>query len=120
MRDTFEALYQRRFGPGTIRREAQLELISFRAEAVIKTDKPELAKLKINTDRAPEHRRKAYRRENGWLDASVIDFVNLAPGRIIEGPAIIERDNTTIWLPPGTSGELDTYGNLEIRTGSAS
>ena len=120
LRDTFEALYQRRFGPGTIRREAQLELISFRAEAVIKTDKPELAKLKINTDRAPEHRRKAYRRENGWLDASVIDFVNLAPGRIIEGPAIIERDNTTIWLPPGTSGELDTYGNLEIRTGSAS
>ena len=117
LRDAFEALYQRRFGLGTIRRETPLELISFRAEAVMKTDKPKLAKLERNSGGAPERRLKAYRRENGWLDACVIDFVDLAPGRLIEGPAIIERDNTTIWLPPGTSGELDTYGNLEIRTG---
>ena len=34
-----------------------------------------------------------------------------------EGPAVIESDNTTIWLPPGASGELAAYGNLKISTG---
>ncbi len=116
LRDAFEALYQRRFGTGTIRRETPLELISFRAEAVLETDKPNFAILERGAREMPERRRKVYRRGDGWLDARVIDFDNLAPSQPIEGPAVIERDNTTIWLPPGASGELDAYGNLEIRT----
>ena len=120
LRDAFEALYQRRFGAGTIRRETPLELISFRAEAVLETDKPNFAILERGAREMPERRRKVYRRGDGWLDARVIDFDNLAPSQPIEGPAVIERDNTTIWLPPSASGELDAYGNLEIRTGSGS
>jgi N-methylhydantoinase A len=120
LRDAFEAHYQRRFGAGTIRRETPLELISFRAEAVLETAKPIFAKLERGDGAMPERRRKIYRRGDGWLDARVIDFDSLAPGHRIAGPAVIERDNMTIWLPPETSGELDAYGNLEIRTGGAS
>jgi N-methylhydantoinase A len=118
LRDAFEIHYQRRFGAGTIRRETPLELISFRAEAVLATDKPRFAVLERNGGAMPEHRRKVYRRGDGWLDASVIDFDLLAPAVAVDGPAVIERDNTTIWLPPGASGALDEYGNLEIRTGT--
>ena len=117
LRDAFEALYQRRFGLGTIRRETPLELISFRAEAVLETDKPKFAVLERNGAGMPERHRKVYRRDDGWLDARVIEFDGLAPNHPIEGPAVIERDNTTIWLPPGASGELDAYGNLKISTG---
>jgi len=120
LRDAFEALYQRRFGAGTIRRETPLELISFRAEAVLETDKPNFAILERGACDSPERRRKVYRRGDGWLDARVIYFDNLAPSQPIEGPAVIECDNTTIWLPPSASGELDAYGNLEIRTGGGS
>ncbi len=117
LRDAFEAHYQRRFGAGTIRRETPLELISFGAEAVLETTKPDLAVLDRSDTAMPERRRKVYRRGNGWLDARVIDFDGLAPGHAIDGPAVIERDTTTIWLPPGARAELDAYGNLEIRTG---
>ncbi len=117
LRDAFEAHYQRRFGAGTIRRATPLELIGFRAEAVFETDKPELAVLERDTGGAPDARRPVYRRGDGWLDALVVDFDALAPGRRLDGPAVIERDTTTIWLPPGASAELDAYGNLEIRTG---
>jgi N-methylhydantoinase A len=117
LRDAFEAHYQRRFGAGTIRRETPLELISFRAEAVIETEKPDFAELERNGAGSPDRRRKVYRRGDGWLDARVIDFDGLAPGLSIDGPAVIERDSTTIWLPPAASGVLDTYGNLEITTG---
>jgi N-methylhydantoinase A len=117
LRDAFEAHYQRRFGAGTIRRETPLELISFRAEAVIETEKPDFAELERNGAGSPDRRRQVYRRGDGWLDARVIDFDGLAPGLPIDGPAVIERDSTTIWLPPGASGVLDTYGNLEITTG---
>ena len=118
LRDAFEALYQRRFGAGTIRRETPLELIGFRAEAVLETEKPGLAVIERTGAAAPERRRAVYRRGDGWLDALVVDFDGLAPGRRIDGPAVIERDSTTVWLPPGATGELDAYGNLEIRTGA--
>ena len=94
--------------------------ISFRAEAVLETDKPNFAILERGACDSPERRRKVYRRGDGWLDARVIYFDNLAPSQPIEGPAVIECDNTTIWLPPSASGELDAYGNLEIRTGGGS
>jgi len=121
LKSAFEALYQQRFGAGTTRAQTPLELISFRAEAVRVVNKPPIARLferETATTAEPARRRRVWRHGSGWLDAGVYDFARLTAGARVHGPAVIERDNTTVWLPPGSSAALDLYGNLLIDPGS--
>ncbi|WP_214320084.1 hydantoinase/oxoprolinase family protein [Nonomuraea sediminis] len=41
----------------------------------------------------------------------------LAPGTVVEGPAVIEEYGSTTPLHPGFTATVDEYGNLEIRRG---
>jgi N-methylhydantoinase A len=116
LRAAFEALYQQRYGEGTFRRETPLEIISFRAEAVKTTKKPNFAPL-FEGKRglsASRSRRPVYMRGRGFVDASVYAYDDLAAGATLAGPAVIERESTTIWLPPGVRATLDVYGNLAV------
>src|SRR5262245_23693459 len=115
LRTAFETLYQHRYGAGTIRPHAPLEIISFRAEAVKLTEKPAFAPLFAGRRGAPARRRRlVHMRGHGARDAPVHGFDDLSPDIPVEGPAIIERESTTIWLPPTTRATLDVYGNLAI------
>jgi N-methylhydantoinase A len=122
LRIAFEALYAQRYGSGTFRSETPLELISFRAEAVKRTEKPAFAPLfKGRRSRVltPKRQRPVYLRGQGWTNAAVHNFDDLPAEMPILGPAVIERESTTIWLPPATHATLDHYGNLAIeRVGS--
>ncbi len=118
LQQAFEALYRERFGAGTIRRETPLELISFRVEAHKASDPPPRARMFGNggdAENTPVSRRKVYRRGSGWLDADVYRLDTLGAGLNIAGPAVIETDATTVWLPPDASARLDEFGNLDIR-----
>jgi len=115
LRGMFESLYGHRFGAGTTRTGTPIELISFRVEAVHPTQKPSLAEVKpAFTAPAAPRSRKIFIREKGHIDAEIFDFRFLAPATMISGPAVIERDTTTIWIPPGDSAEMDEYGNIII------
>jgi N-methylhydantoinase A len=116
LRAAFEALYRQRYGEGTFRRESPLEIISFRAEAVKATEKPAFAPLFEGRRgvSAPARRRPVYLRGRGFIDAAVYAFDDLAANVSVQGPAIVERESTTIWLPPATQATLDVYGNLAI------
>jgi N-methylhydantoinase A len=115
----FETYYERRFGAGTTRSATPLELISYRVEAIHPTARPPLAKLAAGPaapDTTPT--RNVYIRGHGWTAADIHDFRTLAPGNPVTGPAVIERDTTTIWLPVGATATLDDFGNLDIDPGS--
>jgi len=116
LRGAFEALYEQRYGAGTFRRETPLEIISFRAEAVKPTDKPKFAPLFEGRGGTSgvKGQRQVYMRGCGQIDASIHAYDDLAPGVPLAGPAIIERESTTVWLPPGAYATLDVYGNLAI------
>jgi N-methylhydantoinase A len=116
LRSAFEALYQQRYGAGTFRRETPLEIISFRAEAVQATDKPGFAPLFEGRrgSSAPKGRRQVYMRGRGPIDAAIYAYDDLVPGKPLAGPAVIERESTTVWLPPRACATLDVYGNLAI------
>jgi N-methylhydantoinase A len=121
LRAAFERLYQQRYGAGTIRRATPLELISFRAEAVKATDKPGFARMfedKPDARIEPRSRRPIYLRGSGWREAAIYAWADLVAGPTLAGPAVIERESTTIWLPPESSAALDVYGNLAIDPGS--
>ena len=116
LRENFEALYRQRYGAGTTRAQAPLEIISFLAEAVTPTGKPAFAPLfagKQPSFAAPPQR-SVYMRGRGFIKATIFAYDTLAPDTPIEGPAVIERESTTIWLPPATRATLDIYGNLTI------
>ncbi len=48
-------------------------------------------------------------------DAPVYDRLGLAVGEVIEGPALLEQPDTTIFIDPGLAGTVDAFGNLIIK-----
>jgi N-methylhydantoinase A len=118
LRRSFERLYERRFGAGTTRPQSPLELIGFRVDAVRPTEQPDLAPYEpAGPARDGTRHRRVYDRASGWVNAEVRAFDALAPGAVVSGPAVVERRDTTIWLPEGSRGKLDRFGNLEIDPG---
>ena len=49
-----------------------------------------------------------------WEESSVYDRGHLAKGQKITGPALIEGDAQTVFLPKDYSAEVDSWGNLVI------
>ena len=45
----------------------------------------------------------------------VYDRLNLPEGARIAGPALLEQPDTTIFIDPGLTGEVDRFGNLILR-----
>ena len=81
-----------------------------------KTEKPRFAPIFEGRRGSAKSkaRRQVYMRGCGQIDASVYAYDDLAPNASLTGPAIIERESTTVWLPLGTCATLDIYGNLAI------
>ncbi|MEM7269648.1 MAG: hydantoinase/oxoprolinase family protein [Pseudomonadota bacterium] len=50
----------------------------------------------------------------GWIEAQVLQRLELPEGTVVNGPAILEQPDTTIFVDPGLSGRVDAYGNLLI------
>lgn len=51
---------------------------------------------------------------DGFLDTPVYDRYGLAPGRVIEGPAIIEERESTTVIPPGHEAEIEAHGTARV------
>jgi N-methylhydantoinase A/oxoprolinase/acetone carboxylase beta subunit len=49
---------------------------------------------------------------NGQRAVDVHDAADLKSGHIIDGPALIDGSDTTIWLPPGATGQVDDLGTF--------
>jgi N-methylhydantoinase A len=57
--------------------------------------------------------------DGAWLDAAVYTRDGLSLGTRLEGPAIIEQEDTTTWLPPGWCVAVDRTGVLLISRSDA-
>jgi N-methylhydantoinase A len=55
--------------------------------------------------------------EEGWRETPIHRRAALAPGSVLEGPAIIEQLDTTVVLAPGDRLKADEIGNLVITVG---
>lgn len=63
---------------------------------------------------APLGTQKVYH-QGRWHDAVRYARLDLPVGTRIEGPAILEQADTTVWLEPGFAAEVDSFGNLLVR-----
>lgn len=50
-----------------------------------------------------------------WVETSVYRRLDLPSGSRIEGPALLEQPDTTIWVEPDLEATVDGFGNLVIR-----
>jgi len=62
-------------------------------------------------------RRVWFAEAGGFVDCALHDRVRLAPGDVVEGPAILEEDDTSVVVPPGSRGEVDAAGNVVVTVG---
>ena len=73
-------------------------------------DPVELERRAGGTDRAVTGSRPVF--FDAWVDTPIHDRLDLAPGDLVGGPAVIEEFGSTVPVHPGFVGAVDTYGNL--------
>jgi N-methylhydantoinase A len=115
----FEILYEKSYGKGSAFREAGMEMITFRIEAMGKLFKPSIAKYDLSLKsplRALKTKREVFfNKYKDFILTRIYDFGELQPGNIIEGPAIIETPVTTIVVNPDQIARVDRYKNVIIK-----
>jgi N-methylhydantoinase A len=117
IREIFEDIYELRFGKGTSRAESVMEVMTLRLEALKATDKPRLrfeAEGPADASAARKGSREVYLRGLGAMQAATYDGNRLAPGNALEGPAIVERTDTTIFVPSGHEARMDGYRSIRL------
>ena len=73
-----------------------------------------LAPLKnAKVENAIKEKRQIYINKN-WVDITVYSRLDLPVGASIDGPAILEQPDTTIFLEQDATGVVDKFGNFRI------
>ena len=52
--------------------------------------------------------------EGGWMETRIYDRNELRSGNVVDGPAIVQQDDTTTVIEPGYRGAVDRFGNILI------
>jgi N-methylhydantoinase A len=114
----FDQAYENLYGPQTAFREAGVETVVFRVEAVKELTKPKLKSYRpaaSDVSKAVIGERKVFFYENdGFLPAKIYDGLKIGVGHVIKGPAIIQQPGTTVVIGANQSGLVDRYLNIII------
>lgn len=110
---------QQRFGGGGSNSELKLTLVGYRAMA--KIDHHSSARAtdqRSDTESASKGTRRVYcGPDAGWTEVPVFERALLAYGHRLEGPAVVESEQTTLFLCPGWGLEIDEFSNAVLRGG---
>jgi N-methylhydantoinase A len=113
----FEAKYEELYGKGAGFAQAGMEINTLRVDAVGQVPKPVLTADQTSgadAGRALKGSRQAHFDER-FVETAVYDYGKLGPGAVVSGPAIIEAPLTTIVVPPGYRGAVDSYRNIILK-----
>ncbi|MFD4248898.1 hydantoinase/oxoprolinase family protein [Amycolatopsis thermoflava] len=121
----FEERYAALYGKDAGFREAGIQAITFRVRGIgVLPFSPELPAIPAAASPDPSGARVGRRpvcldAATGYVDTPVYDYRELRAGHELAGPAIVEVPTTTVVVPAGTTGTVDSLGNLTIRRTSA-
>ncbi|BES81115.1 hydantoinase/oxoprolinase family protein [Pyrodictium abyssi] len=109
----FHRLHEARYGfslPDT-----PVQVVNARLTAYGVVAKPRLPQGEPSPYRPePSGRRRVYFDEAGWTMTPVYRRAELRPGAEIEGPAVIESDDSTVLVPPGHVARVDGLHAVHI------
>jgi N-methylhydantoinase A/oxoprolinase/acetone carboxylase beta subunit len=110
----FEKEFSEAFSPFVVNPEGGVFIESFILKAIVPTKKIELPKMKIEGS-DPSGARKG-ERPVFWPDTksykttSIYAYESLRPGNVIEGPAVVEGEYTTLVVPSPMTFSVDERG----------
>ncbi len=52
-----------------------------------------------------------------WCEATVYRWAGLAAGHRLEGPAVVELEDSTVCVPAGWQAAVDHLGNMQLADG---
>ena len=118
VRMAFDEEHRRR--NGFARPDAEVELVTVRARvdgcpALTLDDLPSWLEGKTNPDDVVVSRRSVHWDGAAVLDTPIYRREHLGAGTRLVGPAVVEDDDTTTAVPPGTECEVDAQGSLVLR-----
>jgi N-methylhydantoinase A len=120
IKGAFDAVHLRRYGTSAPKEAA--DLVSLRVTVTGKMRKPPLV-VKDGGGKEPApgalHRRKPVYFSGRFYDTRVYVRTALAPGNVINGPALVEEHASTTALWPNDRLSVDAFGNLDITIGSS-
>jgi N-methylhydantoinase A len=116
--DDFLAHYERTYGEGTAWKGVPASLINYSVTVIGRGNRPTLNGAPgRNGGGAPpvrEEREVFLPAERRRERIPVLDDASFAIGARVEGPAIIDEGDTTVYVPPGTHAARDEYGNYVL------
>jgi N-methylhydantoinase A len=121
----FRAEYAKRYGQGSIVLGAAMEFVTLRAIGIGRTTRASLETLarpqaSTSARLIPKGARKVRidRSEESAEDVRFFDGVSLLPGCTLQGPALVDSADTTIWIPAGVDAHVDAQGSLNLEVNS--
>jgi len=114
--DAFRDLHARLYGFAT---DEPWELVSLRLTVSVPRDAGAVAGGNTARGQANGRRSGCQFGPEGPVETPRIERGALAPGRSVDGPAIVEDEWSTVVLPPGAALCADERGHLHIDVGSA-
>ena len=114
IQQAFEQTYQQAFGrvlKGLVIRVLNLRYARIGVRP--KLDLKVLAPQGVGSDKVLGLQ-KVYH-QGAWWDAKRLARLDLPVGACVQGPAILEQPDTTVWLEPGFEARVDEFGNLCVK-----
>lgn len=112
----FEGLYEQRYGKGAAYREPGIQALTYHVHGYGRLHAPALQRQERG-DPDPSAAQKATRhvyfhQSEGWVSTPIFASERLRAGHRLEGPAVIEAPDTTVYIHPGQHATVDEYRNL--------
>jgi N-methylhydantoinase A len=117
--NAFTSEYQRRYGQGALVLGAPVELVSLRAVGRGQTVRAEL----VHSPASPAAQIQQKRKRQIWvgdgsqvqpMNVDVLSSVDLQPGELIQGPALLDGADTTIWIPARVTARLSEHRTIDM------
>ena len=112
--DAFNKEFSEAFSPFVVNPEGGIFLDTFVLKAIVATEKAQLPKLPLeghSPAAAAKGSRPAYwPAKADYQDTPIYSFEKLRPGNVLEGPAIVEGEYTTLVVPESLRFSIDEHG----------
>ncbi len=110
----FEKEFSEAFSPFVVNPEGGVFIESFILKAIVPTKKIELPKMKLEGS-DPSGARKGERavfwpEAKAYRTTPIYAYESLRPGNVMEGPAVVEGEYTTLVVPSGMTFSVDERG----------
>jgi len=115
MKEAFHRLHDQLYGYALREEGREVEMVNIRITALGRTEKPAFRREEYR-DKDPGNCLKGQRRvfipsETAFMPVDVYDGNRMGFGHHLNGPAIIEQVNTTLFVPPEYEMLCDPYGS---------